>query len=372
MTEQAATVDVHDWLCLSLVSGVGPRMLKQLLDHFGEPTAILDAAPSQLRDVPGVGPKLSRSISEARDKIDVEAELKLCAENDIRIMTSRDEDYPRMLREIDDPPPTLFVRGTITAADALAIGIVGSRHATRYGAAQAERFASSLSRAGLTIVSGLARGIDAAAHRAALEADGRTIAVLGGGILHLYPPEHASLADEITKRGALVSEMPPRFAPTSSSFPQRNRIISGLTLGAVIVEASTRSGALITARHAMEQGREVFAVPGRIDSRASHGCHALIRDGAKLIENAEHVLEELGPLIESAPQEDGTVLRHPAELKLNDTEQTVLQAIDTEPTLIDQVVQQTGLPVHRVLSTISVLEMRRLITRISGNQAARI
>ncbi|MFP6657480.1 MAG: DNA-processing protein DprA [Pirellulales bacterium] len=368
----SVNLDIRDWLCLSLVSGVGPRMLKQLLDRFGNPTSILNAASSELRQVPGVGPKLSRAISTARDDVDVQSELELCSENDIRILTSPDDDYPRMLREIDDPPPTLFVRGTVTAADALAISIVGSRHATRYGEAQSERFATSLARAGLTIVSGLARGIDGAAHRAALKAGGRTIAVLGGGILRLYPPEHAALADEIAQQGAIISEMPPRFAPTSSSFPQRNRIISGLTLGTIIVEASTRSGALITARHAMEQGREVFAVPGRIDSRSSRGCHALIRDGAKLIESAEDVLEELGPLIESTPQDDGTILRHPAELQLNDTEQTVLQAIDTEPTLIDQIAQQSGIPVHRVLSTISVLEMRRLIVRTSGNQVARV
>jgi DNA processing protein len=370
-SKPALDTDIHDWLCLSLISGVGPRTLKLLLQRFGQPTAVLDAAPSDLREVPGVGPKLSRAIALAREQIDVEEELRLCRENDIQIITTRDEAYPRVLLEIEDPPPTLFVRGELTPPDALAIAVVGSRHATRYGTTQSTKLAAGLARAGLTIVSGLARGIDAAAHRGALDAEGRTIAVLGGGLLNLYPPENAKLADDIAQHGAVLSEAPPRFAPTSGSFPQRNRIISGLSLGTIIVEASDRSGALITARHAMEQGREVFAVPGRIDSRASRGCHALIRDGAKLVECPEHVLEELGPLVSAAPQEDGTVLRHPAELQLNDTERTVLQAIDTEPTQIDAVVQETGLPIHRVLSTLSVLEMRRLIVRTSGNQVAR-
>ncbi|MEK6248801.1 MAG: DNA-processing protein DprA, partial [Planctomycetales bacterium] len=169
----------------------------------------------------------------------------------------------------------------------------------------------------------------------------------------------------------LVSEMPPRFAPTSNSFPQRNRIISGITLGTIVVEAAHRSGALITARLAMEQNREVFAVPGRVDSRSSHGCHALIRDGARLVESVDDVLEELGPLVEATPRTDGTVIRHPAELQLNETEKRILQAIDTESTSIDQITRDTQLPVHRILATISVLEMQHLIVRISGQQVAR-
>jgi DNA processing protein len=332
---------------------------------------VLAAAPSQLREVPGVGPKLSRAICAARDEVDVAAELELCRQNQIDILATGDDRYPRLLAEIPDPPGVLFLQGGITADDAVAVAIVGSRHSTRYGVTQAERLATGLARAGVTIVSGLARGVDAAAHRGALAAGGRTLAVLGGGLLNLYPPEHKDLAGEIVGQGAVLSEAPPRLAPTSNSFPQRNRIISGLSLGTIVVEAAHRSGALITARHAMEQNREVFAVPGRVDSRASRGCHALIRDGARLVESAEDVLDELGPLVEATPRDDGTVIRHPAELKLNETETTVLQAIDSEPTAIDHIVQTTGLPVHRVLSTISVLEMRHLIVRISGQQVAR-
>ena len=368
---ELADAELHDWLCLSLVTGVGPRILQALLERFESPAAILDAPLSQLREVPGVGSKISNAIGAARDQLDVESELALCRGNEIDILTTRDATYPRLLREIVDPPATLFVQGELKPADAVAIAIVGSRHATRYGIAQAERLAGGLARAGVTIISGLARGIDATAQQATLQAGGRTLAVLGGGLLNIYPPEHKELADDIRHQGAVLSEMPPRFVPTSNSFPQRNRIISGLALGTVVVEAAERSGALITARHAMEQGREVFAVPGRIDSRASRGCHALIRDGAKLVESVDDILEELGPLVEPSADDDGAIIRHPAELMLNETEKTVLQAIDSEATSIDAIVQSTRLPVQRVLSTLSVLEMKRLIVRISGNQVAR-
>ena len=243
---------------------------------------------------------------------------------------------------------------------------------TQYGLRQAERLAGSLARAGLTIVSGLARGIDAAAHRGALAAGGRTIGVLASGVLNIYPPEHDKLAAEVAACGALLSEQPARSAPLAGTFPQRNRLISGLSLGVIVVEAAERSGALITARHAMEQGREVFAVPGNADSRASRGCHRLIRDGAKLIETADDVLEELGPLVEAAPGGDGQVVHHPAELLLNETERQVLAAIASEATQVDQVVTASGLPAASVLATLSVLEIRHLVRRLSGSTVVRL
>ena len=370
--EPAQQGELLDWLTLSMVSGVGPRTLKLLLEQFGTPAAVLDAPASALRDVQGVGPKLSREIAAARKAIDAPAELALCKENGLSVLIPADSRYPRMLTEIHDPPSVLFVRGEMKPADMLAVAIVGSRHATHYGLTQAERLAGSLARAGLTIISGLARGIDGAAHRGALDAGGRTLAVLGGGVLEIYPPEHKELADQVAAQGAIMSEAPPRAIPMSGSFPQRNRIISGLALGVIVVEATERSGALISARHAMEQGRDVFAVPGRVDSRTSRGCHALIRDGVRLIESADDVLEELGPLVADAKRDDGSVVRHPAELKLNDTETQVLQAVLAEPTSIDQVVQTSRLPVANVLSTLSVLEMRRLIKRLSGQYVVRI
>lgn len=384
--------ELLDSLRLSLIAGVGPRTRRALLERFGTSTAVLAAAPSSLREVQGVGPKLVGKIVSATDEVDPIREIELCRENDISILMHpgpngsdaeesepavSDNGYPRLLGRIDDPPSVLFLRGEILPRDGMAIAIVGTRHATRYGLAQAEQLAGSLARAGFTIVSGLARGIDAAAHRGALQAGGRTLAVLGSGVLNIYPPEHKQLAEEVMANGCVISESPPLFAPLSGSFPQRNRIISGLSLGTVIVEAPERSGALITARLAMEHNREVFAVPGRVDSRASRGCHLLIRDGAKLVQTADDVIEELGPLGASIPRHDGSAVRDPAELSLNpeislnDIEQKVLAAIDTDVTPIDRVIAATGLPVQRVLATISVLEMRRLVRRTSGSNVVR-
>ena len=359
-------------LRLCMVSGVGPRIRKLLLERFGTAAKVFQAAPSELREVDGVGQKLGRAIGAAEREIDVAAEIALCRENAISLVLESSESYPRLLKEIHDPPGVLFVRGEIRPADALAIAIVGTRHATSYGLAQADRLASGLAHAGYTIVSGLARGIDAGAHTGAIKAGGRTIAVLGSGVLEIYPPEHEALAQQVIEHGALLGESHPKSPPLSGTFPQRNRIISGMCLGVIVVEASDRSGALITARHAMEQGREVFAVPGRVDSRNSRGCHRLIRDGAKLIETVDDVLEELGPLVQAAPREDGREIRHPIELQLNEIETAVLEAIESDPTSIDEVVAGTKMAVSQVLSTVSVLEMKRLIRRVSGNRVIRL
>lgn len=359
-------------LRLALVPGVGPKTRRALLERFGTPEAVLRASPAALREVPGVGPKLSARLARAMEEIDAEAEIALCQQNQVQILRDTDAAYPVLLRQVPDPPAVLFVRGALRPQDELALAIVGTRHPTLYGVRQAERLAGSLARAGMTIISGLARGIDAAAHRGALAAGGRTLAVLASGVLNIYPPEHAELARSVMDQGALVSESPPRAEPLAGTFPQRNRVISGLALGVLVVEAGDHSGALITARHAMEQGREVFAVPGHIDDRTSRGCHRLIRDGAKLVETVEDILEELGPLYQATIRDDGHVVRHPAELSLNEVEQQVLAAIADTATAIDHIVAQTGLPVAQVLSTLSVLEMRHVIRRLSGSTVARI
>ena len=363
--------ELADVLRLAMIQGVGPRIRQALVERFSSARAVLAAGSSELCEVQGVGPKLARNIAAAGDEVDVQQQIALCREHGIEILTELHEEYPRVLREIHDPPGVLFVKGGLKPEDALAIGIVGTRHGTQYGLRQAERLAGSLARAGLTIISGLARGIDAAAHRGALAAGGRTLAVLASGVLNIYPPEHDKLAAEVVAQGALLSESPAYAQPLGGTFPQRNRLISGLSLGVIVVEAPQRSGALITARHAMEQGREVFAVPGRVDSRTAGGCHQLIRDGAKLVETADDVLEELGPLVEAAPRGNGPPIHHPAELTLNELEQEVLSAVGADPTSIDQIVTQSGLPVARVLSTISVLEMRRLLRRTSGTTVVR-
>lgn len=359
-------------LRLALVPGVGPKLRRALLERFGSAEAVLRASPSALREVSGVGMKLSARLASAMEEIDAEGEIALCHAQQVRIVMDTDAEYPALLRQVPDPPGVLFVRGELRPQDELALAIVGTRHPTMYGVRQAERLAGSLARAGMTVISGLARGIDAAAHRGALAAGGRTLAVLASGVLNIYPPEHVELARAVVEHGALVSESPPQAEPLAGTFPQRNRVISGLALGVLVVEAGDHSGALITARHAMEQGREVFAVPGRIDDRTSRGCHRLIRDGAKLVETVEDILEELGPLYQATVRDDGHVVRHPAELSLNEVEQKVLSAIGDRATAIDQIVAETGLPVPQVLSILSVLEMRHVIRRLSGSTVVRI
>jgi DNA processing protein len=358
-------------LRLSQVPGVGPRTYQHLLNHFGSPAGVLSAAPVELREVEGVGAKVAAEIALANENIDVAAQLEICASNGIEIIDRDSENYPQRLAEIYDPPSVLFVQGKLRPENSIAIAIVGSRHATNYGIMMAESLGRGMALAGFTVVSGLARGIDAAAHRGALQVGGLTMAVLGSGLLNLYPAEHANLASEIRNQGSVISEYLPFQAPKSGAFPQRNRIITGLSLGVVVVEAGERSGALISARLAGEQGREVFAVPGRANSRMSRGCHALIKDGAKLVESVDDILEELGPLATPAQIDSEQTIRHPAELQLTEQESLVLQQIDVEPTPIDLVVEKSGLPVARVLSTVSVLEIRRLIRRVSGNKLVR-
>ena len=368
----ARSVELEAAMRLHLVPGIGPVTHGELVRVFGSPEGVLKASPADIRNVPGVGPKLVLQLSLAKESTGVQSQLELCRQNDIQIITRSDANYPKPLAEIYDPPNLLFCRGKLLDIDQVAIAIVGTRHASNYGRAIATRLATGLAMAGFTIVSGLARGIDAAAHRAALAAGGRTVAVLGGGLLKMYPPEHAQLAKEIAKSGAVLSESLPMQPPKSGSFPRRNRIVTGLCLGVIVVEAGERSGALISARMAMEQGREVFAVPGRVDSRMSRGCHRLISDGAKLVESIDDVLEELGPLANPARIDPETSIRHPAEMKLSDQETNVLRAIGTEKTEFDAVVVVTGLPPARVLATISVLEVRRLVRRVTGTSFVRV
>lgn len=360
------------YLQLVLTPGVGPAILERLLEHFITPEAVLAASPMELNDVEGIGVALARRLRSGESRERTEEVLELCRRDSTNILIPTAQAYPRVLTEIYDPPNVLYVRGELKPTDALAIGIVGTRRVSRYGQSQAERFSRSLARAGLTIVSGLARGVDAAAHRGAIDAGGRTIAVLSNGVTDIYPPQHRELSEEIIAHGALISEMPPGTKPKRGLFPQRNRIISGISLGTLIIEAGERSGALITARMAAEQGREVFALPGMVSSPNARGCHQLIRDGAHLAQDPENIIDELGPLVEGIQISPEQTVRNAAELHLNEQENCVLQAIGVEPTDINQVIVKSGLPVPRVLSTLSVLEMRRLIRRISGQVVQRI
>lgn len=356
---------------LTCVPGVGPRLRQLLLERFGTPEAVFAARFDEILAVDRIGKEIAEAIFAMANDPTADGIIELCRSRDVGIISEASEGYPGLLSHIPDPPGVLFVRGELKPCDAMAIAIVGARHATAYGLRVAEQLGSSLAHAGYTIVSGLARGIDAAAHRGALAAGGRTIAVLGSGVLNIYPPEHGDLATEIIGCGAVISEAPPFAEPFRGAFPQRNRIVSGLSLGVVVVQASDRSGALITARMAGEQGREVFAVPGAIDCRMSRGCHQLIRDGATLVGGVDDILEELGPLFETATDPDGRLIKNPAELQLTTLERHVLDAVCDEPIGIDGIVESTSLAVSQVLATIGVLEVRRLVRRLPGNRVQR-
>jgi DNA processing protein len=341
-----------------------------LLARFETAERALTASIAELQQVDGVGPKLAAAIKTSRPEA-AEREWTECRERGIDLHWLDDAGYPEPLSRIPDPPPVLFCRGELRPADALAVAIVGSRRCTLYGRQTAERLAAGLTQAGLTVVSGLARGIDAAAHRGALQAGGRTLAVFATGLAEVYPPEHADLAEEIARQGALLSESTLKQAPLAGLFPQRNRIISGLSLGVIVVEASRSSGALHTARHAMEQNREVFAVPGRIDSEASAGCLDLIRDGATLIRGVDDVLTALGPLTKPVARAVSDTVLSPAELLLSDHERGVLNLVGLDPSAVDEIVRAAEMETSRVLTTLTVLEMRRLIRRLPGGFVVR-
>lgn len=361
-----------DALKLAMLPGIGPRSLASLLERFGDCRAVLSASGPELASVRGIGPKLVHTIRTASHHVDAESIVRWCREHETSIVCRESDAYPRMLNDLPDAPPVLFARGEVVADDEIAVAIVGTRHATVYGLKQAERFAYALAKAGVTVVSGLARGIDAAAHEGALDGGGRTIAVLGGGLGQMYPIEHEGLAKAIAADGAVISEYAPLAKPRGGMFPQRNRLISGLSLATLVVEAPDRSGALITARLASEQNREVLAVPGPITSRASRGCNQLIRDGAKLVQTVDDILEELGPVREPVQTQEGREVRNGTELTLNEVERKVLDAIDSTSTLVDEVIRKSELPAQRVIAVISVLEMRRLVRRLSGQYVSRI
>lgn len=370
MTETAPP-ELLDALRLTLIPGIGPVAQTALLNRFHSASAVFHASRDDLLRVEGIGPKLAHAILERRASDEAEREWHECRRLNVAFARLGEPLYPPYLKNIPDPPQLLYVRGELSPADGVALAVVGSRRCTLYGRQQAERFAQQLATAGVTIVSGLARGIDACAHRGALRAGGRTIAVLGTGVGTIYPPEHVELADEIARQGALVSEACLHQAPIPGLFPQRNRIISGMSLGVLIVEAARNSGALHTARHALEQGREVFVVPGRLDSAASEGCHDLIRDGATLVRHADDVLAALGPLSQPVVSPAGETILSTRELNLNEQEREILQLISLEPRPIDEVLRGATLDAARVLATLTVLEMKRLIRRLPGSQVVR-
>ena len=354
-------------VALNLIEHVGPIRVRQLLEHFGDAPAILRASKPQLLQVRGIGDDTAEAIAHWEKNIDLASELKRITDFGCHILTQADEEYPELLREIYDPPVVLYVKGQLTARDKNAIAIVGSRQTTHYGIEVARKLGYQLAYVGVTVVSGGARGIDTAAHQGALNGKGRTVAVLGTGINLVFPPENAELFERIAANGALITQFPFNRPADKQSFPIRNRIVAGMTLGSVVVEASLSSGALITANFATDYGRQVFAVPGRIDSPRSKGCHELIKKGAKLCEGAEDILSEFEYLFPSsnrppAPNETGVL---PA-LALSENEQKVYDALSKEETSIDEVIRHSGLPSSAVSVALLSLEMKRVVRQLPG------
>jgi DNA processing protein len=354
-------------VALNLIEGIGPVRVRQLLEAFGDAPSILGASRSRLLQVRGVGEDTAEAIAQWEKTVDLVAELKRVADFGCRIITQQDEDYPELLRQIYDPPIVLYARGQLTARDKNAVAIVGSRQTTHYGQEVARKLGYQLAYVGVTVVSGGARGIDTAGHQGALNASGRTVAVLGTGINIVFPPENAELFERIAANGAVLTQFPFNRPADKQSFPIRNRIVAGMTLGTVVVEASLNSGALITANFATDYGRQVFAVPGRIDSPRSKGCHELIKKGAKLCEGAEDILSEFEYLFPSsnrpaAPSQTGQL----AALTLSENEQKVYDALGKEETTIDEVIRQSGLPCSAVSVALLALEMKRVIRQLPG------
>jgi DNA processing protein len=366
--------EVRDLLTLHLVPGLGPRLTAALLERFGSARAVLEADADQLSEVPHIGPRLAQSFYRAMREADVGAELERMAQHRTELLAFPAPPYPAALATIADPPLLLYLRGTIEARDAQAVAVVGSRKCTGYGIRMAERLAAGLARAGCTVVSGLARGIDAAAHRGALQAGGRTLAVLAGGLSRIYPPEHADFAREVESSGALLSESAMRMESMPGLFPPRNRIISGLARAVVIVEAAEKSGALITADLAAEQGRPVLAVPGPVESAASAGTNALIRDGAILCRGVEDILEELHDLPmptlpeQEAPPPAAEAVPPP---ELDETQRRIWDALADGPRHTDELARELTVPVSQLMGLLLTLEMKKAVRRLPGNRYER-
>jgi DNA processing protein len=369
--------EVRDLLTLSLVPGIGPRLTAALLERFGSAGAALRASIAELSAVPYITPRLAESITQAPAHADAAAELERMERHGVRLIALGTPEYPPPLANIPDPPYLLYVRGTLTVADANAVALVGSRGCTDHGRRVAARLSAGLARAGVTVVSGLARGIDGTAHRAALEAGGRTLAVLAGGLSRIYPPEHTELAREVEASGAVLAETRMEQEPLAGLFPVRNRIISGLSKVVVLIEAAQKSGALITARHAAEQGRTVMAVPGPVDAPSSGGTHELIRTGAVLCRGVEDVLEELhgvSAMATAAKKAASAPVAPPAPsgppVGLDEAQRRIWEML-TEACHLDQLVQRLGLAVPQVSGALMMMEMKKVVRRLPGNRYER-
>jgi len=347
------------WVGFNLVKGIGSVRLRGLLDFYGSLDLAWQAPADGLRAA-GLSPKLIENFLAVRNSDLLEKTWRYLQKSEIQVLTWEDETYPRLLREIDQPPPVLYVRGEITGQDDTSVAMVGTRRMTTYGRQVSEELGAFLGSHGITVVSGLARGVDRIAHEAALKAGGRTIAVLGSGVDRIYPPEHQNLAERIAQQGAVISDYAPGTPPESVNFPPRNRIISGLSLATVVIEASEESGALITATFAVNQGREVFAVPGGIYAPQSKGTNRLIQDGAHPLLKFEEILDELK--LGNVPEKQSARKLLPADM----FEARLLDVLSREPQHVDEICAQSGLPIEQVSATLTVMELKGMVRQVGG------
>ncbi len=394
------SADTKSLIHLNLIPGIGNHTIRRLLAAFGSAEKSIAATSAELAQVDGLTPDVRQQLIDGRSRAPLAQELELIDQHQCHIVTINDDTYPSLLKQIDDPPVLLYVIGEFPIPDTPSIAIVGSRSPTEYGKTISQQLSHQLAERGVTVVSGFARGIDTCVHRGTLEAGGRTIAVLGCGLSIIYPEVNRALAAEIIESGALISEFPMTMPPRGKNFPRRNRVISGLTLGTLVVEASEQSGSLITARHAAEQGREVFAVPGQIFSNVSRGTHSLINQGATLINSVDDLLDALpqdytkvmgGESLEATRQPaprpnqgskraDKAARPQPVEEKLTPTsqpkpnlnltpdEQVVLAAMDADSVHIDEITRVTQLPIGRVSSLLVMLELKGIVQQLPGKQ----
>jgi DNA processing protein len=355
------------FVALNMVPRLGPVNLRRLLEVFGSPDRVLTASPRELSAIDGLGQDIVDSIVSWESSVDLQKEMICVKEFDAAILTLDDPEYPAQLREIHDPPTVLYVLGKLESRDRHAIGVVGSRRTSYYGLECAKKISYQIAYSGLTVVSGLARGIDTAAHQGALAAKGRTVAVLGAGLKHLYPPENGALAEKIAASGALVTEFPMDTTPDRQTFPMRNRIISGWGFGLLVVEAGYNSGALISASQAAEQGRNLYAIPGPIDRPTSYGTNRLIQQGAKLVMSVEDILEDVQVLFPKSPE-----LAQSRPPDLEGDLLRVYEAINSQETPIDEIIQRSTLSAGAATAALLQLEMRRLVKQLPGKHFVRL
>jgi len=379
---QTHSPDIEKWLSLIRADGVGPVNFRRLVETLGSIEAVLGASVRQLTKVDGIGEKTAERIVRSRGRFDAAKELDLAAKHGVWLMCLDDPRYPAALRQIYDPPPVLYVKGTVQRQDGLAVAVVGSRRCSQYGMEQANRFAHFLASTGFTVVSGGARGIDSAAHRGALSAKGRTIVVQGCGLAHIFPPENKPLFEQIAENGAIISELPLTYEPLSENFPGRNRIIAGLAMGTLVVEAGLSSGALITAQASLDNNREVMAVPGLIDNPSCAGSHKLIKQGARLIDSIEELMDALGCIgqdlkghavqtAEIAERKAQKTLFDVSELNLSDPERQVYACFDGRPLHLEELIARTDLPAGTIYAATVSLQLKGLVKQLAGNTFVR-